>query len=334
MTPEQRARWEQEIRDHQGPLKKPADLARRALAAEDFVDSAVIGGIELSDILAGKIEESQIPKDVLEAFHAQYPQYGSSFVDAVEHLHNDPYSLMGLVSGVKGKLFEIDYADWLNHGHLPDGFTAVLAEHANNPGWDIAIQDAHGHVSELLQLKATESISYVHEAILAHPDITVVVPHELYEKLLENHDTLIGHIVNGNEALGHLNDHVAGAVDHADAAAAADDFPILGPILVIGLVIGQNWSAYRQNRLSTAELVRKVTERGALGFIAGGAGWAVGALAHEPIIGLPVSVTLRLIGGQVMHNKHRRELLSRMVETVGKSYLQLECQLPRPLLTA
>ncbi len=56
------------------------------------------------------------------------------------------------------------------------------------------------------------------------------------------------------------------------------------------------------------------------------------ALAHEPIIGLPISVTLRLIGGQVIHNKHRRELLSTMVETVGKSYMQLECQLPRPLL--
>ena len=89
---------------------------------------------------------------------------------------------MGLVNGVKGKLFELDYAGWLNHGHLPAGWTADLAHHANNPGWDIVIHDAHGQVDALLQLKATESLNYVREAIAAHPDIDVVVPHEIYEK--------------------------------------------------------------------------------------------------------------------------------------------------------
>ncbi len=101
--------------------------------------------------------------------------------------------------------------------------------------------------------------------------------------------------MNGNESLRHINDHLAGAVGHADAAAAADHFPVLGPLIVIGLVIGQNWSAYRQDRLTTGELVRIATERGGLALVAGGAGWAVAALAHEPIIGLPISVTLRLI---------------------------------------
>ena len=35
--------------------------------------------------------------------------------------------LVGLVSGVKGKLFEIELVDHLNHGHLPDGLHAELA---------------------------------------------------------------------------------------------------------------------------------------------------------------------------------------------------------------
>src|SRR5205807_1092127 len=123
-----------------------------------------------ADIIAGKIAESQIPPDVIEAFHAQYPQYGSSFVDAVNHLSAHPDQLAGLISGVKGKLFEIDYIEWLNNGHLPTGWTAELAGHANNPAWDVAILDAHGRLDEVLQLKATESLAYVKEAIAAHPD--------------------------------------------------------------------------------------------------------------------------------------------------------------------
>ncbi len=97
-------------------------------------------------------------------------------MDAVKHLAPNPHELAGLISGIKGKLFEIDYIDWLNHGHLPDGWTAELAHSANNPAWDIAIHDGHGHVAELLQVKATESLAYVREAIAAHPEIDVVVP--------------------------------------------------------------------------------------------------------------------------------------------------------------
>ena len=91
---------------------------------------------------------------------------------------------------MKGKLFEINYVDYLNHGHLPDGLTAELAHNATNPAWDIVIHDQHGHVAELVQLKATASLSYVHEAIAAHPNIDVVVPHDMYEQMA-NHLTIL-----------------------------------------------------------------------------------------------------------------------------------------------
>jgi hypothetical protein len=219
LRPEYRERWELEIRKHKGPLKKPGDLLRRAVSPEDFMDSAIIGGVSVADILAGKVAEGQIPANVIDAFHAQFPQHEASFVDAVNHLAHDPDKLMGLVSGVKGKLFELDYADWLNHGHLPDGWTAELAPHANTPVWDIVIHDAHGHLDTLLQLKATESLDYVRAAIEAHPDIDVVVPHELYERLAD-HPEMLGHVVDGHETLHHINGHVADAVGHAEAAGA------------------------------------------------------------------------------------------------------------------
>src|ERR1035441_514115 len=221
-------RWELEIRRHggKGKLKTPKDLLQRAISFEDFADAAVIGGVGIAQILAGKVSESQIPSAVLEAFHAQFPQHGASFVEAVNHLSGDPEKLMGLINGVKGKLFEIDYAAWLNDGHLPAGVTAELAHHANNPAWDITIHDAHGHTSELLQLKATETVAYVKEAVAAHPNIDVVVPHELYERL-GDHPEMLSHLADGHESLAHLTGQVTGAAEHAEAAGIQFHFPIL-----------------------------------------------------------------------------------------------------------
>ena len=313
------------------PLKKPRDLLHRALASEDFIDAAVIGGVEVTDILAGKVAEWQIPSNVLDAFHAQYPQYGKSFVEAVNHFQGHPEQLAGLINGVKGKLFEIDYIDWLNHGHLPTGYVAEMAHQANNPGWDISIHDSHGHVAELLQLKATESLSYVREAIAAHPDIDVVVPHELYERVADN-SSLLSHLTDGHETLHHLNGHVSDAVGHAEAAGAVDHFPLVGPAVVIGLVAFSSWRRYRTGKVSADEALRDVRERGILAILSTASGWALAAIAHEPLIGLPTSVAFRLFGGQFLHNRRRRELLEKHITTVSESRRHLELQLKRPLL--
>jgi hypothetical protein len=332
VTPGHRHRWEQEIQNHKGPLKKPSDLLRRAISSEDFIDTAVIGGMAVADILAGRIAEWQIPPGVVEAFRAQYPQYGQSFVKAVNRLAGDPDKLMGLVSGVKGKLFELDYADWLNHGHLPDGLSAELASHATNPGWDLVIHDAHGHIDHLLQLKATASLDYVRDAIAAHPDIDVVVPHELYEKLADRSDAL-GRVLDGHETLQHIQGQVADAVGHAEAAgAAATHFPVIGPAIVIGLAASLGFRAYRQGKITPQQALRNVGERGLLSILSSGAGWSLALIAHEPFVGLPTSTVVRLLGGQFLHNQHRREQLSGYVACVRDSRKYLQHHVRRPLL--
>jgi hypothetical protein len=333
MRAEHRDRWESEIHNRQEPLKKPHDLLRRAVSSEDFVDAAIIGGVSIADILHGKIAERQIPHDVLDAFHAQYPQHGSSFVEAVNHLSGHPAELAGLISGVKGKLFEIDYVQWLNHGHLPNGWTADLAHHANNPAWDIAIHDAHGHINEFLQLKATESLAYVREAIAAHPDIDVVTPHELYQRLAD-HPDLVGHIVDGHQTLGDLTDHVTNAADHAEAAGNHFHLPFVGPIIAIGFAAAQNRKKYREGKITLEHALRNIGDRALLNLIASSAGWAVSAFAHTTGVGIPVSFGVRLFGGQLLHNRDRRELLTVYVETVVSSRKKLEDHLQRPLLEA
>ncbi len=331
MTTEHRTRWKSEIWSQKGALRKPADLLRRAASSEDFIDSAIIGGVSIADVLAGKIVERQIPSNVIEAFHAQFPNHGSDFVEAVNSLMGKPDRLMGLINGVKGKLFEMDYANWLNHGHLPAGWTAELAHHANNPGWDISIHDAHGYIDTLLQLKATENLNYVRDAIVAHPDVDVVVPHELYERFAD-HPDLLGHITDGHQTLQQLNERVTDAIGHAEGAGAVAHFPFAGPAIVVGLAIGLNCLQYRQGKVPLERALRNIGERGTLAVISSASGWAAVALSHEPFIGLPISIAVRLAGGQFFHNRRRKELLQKFIDTTIDSRRHLNGQLQRPLL--
>jgi len=59
-----------------------------------------------------------------------------------------------------------------------------MAESATQPGWDIQITDANGVVSELLQAKATESASYVQDALERYPGIDVTTTSEVHAQLV------------------------------------------------------------------------------------------------------------------------------------------------------
>ncbi len=91
----------------------------------------------------------------------------------------------GQLSNIKGKYFEMLYRDGLNDGRalgevqLEPGQTARLAASASQKGWDLEIVGENGESVELLQLKATESMYYVKNALENHPDYRIVVPSEM-----------------------------------------------------------------------------------------------------------------------------------------------------------
>jgi hypothetical protein len=327
MNAEHCGRWEAEIRRLGGRLKSPRDLLVRAASSDDFVDSAEIGGVSVADIVKGRIAESQIPKSVIDAFHAQYPQLSESFVGAVNRLSGDPARLQGLVNGVKGKLLEMDYCAWLNSGHLPVGYTAELAHRANNPKWDIVIHDSNGHVSEQLQVKATASLDYVRQAAEAHPDIDVVVPHELYEKIA-SHPELLDHFVDSHEQFAGLGEQMADATSAAEAAGI--HFHI--PMLAIAFAVGQNFLRYRQGRVTLQQALRDTSDRSLLAIFATGTGWAAASLAHSSVFGIPVAFAARLAGGQFLHNRKRREILDGSLNCVVESLRALATQALKPVL--
>src|ERR1700740_3389329 len=88
-------------------------------------------------IRAGSMTDAHFDPQVLEAFHLQYPNVQMNFTDFVRE-HQDPDELRGVISGVKGKLFELKHVDILN-GQLPEGYVAHLADSATQPGYDVII---------------------------------------------------------------------------------------------------------------------------------------------------------------------------------------------------
>jgi hypothetical protein len=195
----------------------------------------VVGGITLGQALRNP---ASVPADVEQAFALAYPglAQSESFSDAVGRMSSD--ELVGLTSGVKGKLFELELVDHLNSGGLPDGFHAELAHSATQLGWDIQVTDAHGQVSELLQAKATESASYVKEALERYPDIDVSTTTEVHAQLVA-----MGLAQNGNDSgisEAVLQAKVEAAAHAGSAFDASDLVPSSLGLAVIALSVFMN----------------------------------------------------------------------------------------------
>jgi hypothetical protein len=162
-------------------LSQKIRSAQRGRRKTELLDLLVVGGITLSQAIR---DPNGVPDEIERAFDLAYPglTQTESFSDAVNRMSSE--ELTGLVSGVKGKLFEIELVNHLNNGGLPEGFRAAIAESATQPGWDIQIADADGQISELLQAKATESVGYVQDALERYPNIDVTTTTEVHGQLL------------------------------------------------------------------------------------------------------------------------------------------------------
>ncbi len=86
----------------------------------------------------------------------------------------DDESWTGHMSNIKGILFEQEYIDKLGD----EGVEAILFEHTNHPDADIQIFK-DGTVVEELQLKATDSASYINGTFAENPDIAIVATTEI-----------------------------------------------------------------------------------------------------------------------------------------------------------
>jgi hypothetical protein len=114
-------------------------------------------------------------------------------------------ALLGIINVAKGRYFEYKVVERLNAGErvgdiiLPNGFKAVLADSPSQPGWDVMIVDTEGLVSEYLQLKATDSIGYIRDALERYPGIKILATDEVAIRVFDEFEVLESGI--GNEWL-------------------------------------------------------------------------------------------------------------------------------------
>jgi hypothetical protein len=202
------------------------------LSGEEWLDTATLAGMSLADLIHavrfGSLSEADIDPQVIEAFHLQYPHAGN-FVDFIQS-YEDPDELRGAFSGIKGKLFELQHVDYLNHGHLPDGFVARLAESSVQPGYDIIIEGPDHETAQVLQDKTTASAELIREALKRYPNIDIYVPHQAATDLHDAgfHDHIFDSGVDG-DALHEKAQAAVTAADHVDGY----HFPWFGEILVV-----------------------------------------------------------------------------------------------------
>ena len=117
-------------------------------------------------------------EDVFEAIRRGYNQFedasGSEIKDYFSGI--DEESVSGHVSNIKGILFEQEYVEQLKL----EGIEAKIFEATNHPITDIAIIENDEVVNEV-QLKATESVSYINTTLEENPEIVIVATSEVAE---------------------------------------------------------------------------------------------------------------------------------------------------------
>lgn len=195
------------------------DIVLTASTAELFLDSG----------------NGLINPRLLEAITATNP---SLTQDSLFSLDAD--ALQGAINTAKGKYFEYLVVDRLNAGEqvgpvaLPDGYRAELAESMTQPGWDLSIVDGDGVTAEFLQLKATDSIGYIQQALTRYPDIEILATKEVGSS---------GLVLDSGIAEADLRDQVAGAIDQLDESVVEQFLDYFSPLLP--LVAIASWEGYK-----------------------------------------------------------------------------------------
>ena len=283
---------------------------RRRNEREVLELGALAADVSADDVLNLGLEPESNPQ-LVEAFGMQYPNV------RIESLRGgSEQRLTGLAQGVKGKYFEVLARDRLNDGEsvgelsLEPGQVARLAESPTQQGWDVEIVNQDGTRDEALQLKATESMSYVKTALDENPDIRVVVPSELEDEAADSAQLISTDISNASlknevgDQLGELSESgLENALDEA-GELAFDSIPGIS-LLIIGATEGRK---VLTGRATVEEAVRsgrgRVGKALAFSIIAA----AINATPAAPI-SVPTTVALKIAEGRMSRRVELGEFL-------------------------
>lgn len=180
--------------------------------------------------IASKGSERNLTSDesiVLAALRRSATKFENASLEEIGEILNsyDDDQIPGLVNNVKGILFELEFVEIENNDG--DSIFAYQFEQTNYPTYDVQLIDEQTGDIEEIQLKATDSASYVKSWMDEHGD-NIVVTDEVAEEL-------------GLDGVGISNDELEVKVeDFLDKVKDADEeslTPLIGNIGTISLAI-------------------------------------------------------------------------------------------------
>jgi hypothetical protein len=284
------------------------------------IDAIAVGGDLLINILN---HPRKISHEIIQAFEKAYPQESLkySFSEKVQSLSND--ELPGFISGIKGKLFEIKYVDYLNDKNLPEGFTAQLATSPTQSGWDIKIIDPDGEIADQMQAKATDSIGYVKRALEEYPEIDIVTTDEVYSQLV---------------LIGAAEEVTKSGIDNSDLIEVLKDatedgnflFDWSPPILTMALIA---FTSFMKKDVSEYQKARIGGKRAGKAYLSYLFGKGICAVTNVWWLGLLAGIGSRLLASHGRKNrnlfhelkkvyKYNNKVLKRISENINKQELK------------
>lgn len=277
-------------------------MYRELLRNKSVMDSVFLGGESAASLLIA----ASIPPDIEAAYAAAFPAMSEeiSFQEKLQTLDGDT-EVTGFLSTVKGKLFEQKYVDYLNGGMLPEGYSATLAGSANQGGWDIAISGPNDEVVQVLQAKATDSISYVKAALETYPSIDVVTTDEVYSHLVMA--GVSDNIANGGISNMDLSDRVESA-----ASSASLDFDFVPPILTLAFIA---FTSYRDESLTLYEKAKGAGDRSAKAYFSYLVGGGLATITNTWWLGVLGSVSSRYMSDVGLRKVKLVESLNQAIES-------------------
>jgi hypothetical protein len=171
----------------------------------------VIGGVFYALLTRTAVDGSVESELVLDALRRSTASLdGASEAELSDYL--DGYNagqLKGIANNIKGIYHEVLWVHQYNDTHT-DTYAALFGA-TTHPGADIEIKSSGtDEVVDAIQLKATDSVSYVKEHLERYPDIDVLVTNETAER------------ISGGHASGIDNAEITGQVNHDLEAIAAN----------------------------------------------------------------------------------------------------------------
>lgn len=236
-------------------------------------------------------EESPIDPLITKAINTTSPNFE---IDTL-YIYSDE-QLLGVINTAKGKYFEYLVEEKLNAGEvvgdvaLPDGYSAQVAENLNQPGWDLQILDEDGQVSDYLQLKAANSLSYISEALERYPDIQVLATSEVAE-------SANGIVLNSNISEADLRSQVSRTLELEDTSFLDEFIGTFNPIFPLLFIVATEGYHLYVGEMSVAQVQESAKHRINRALVSSG----VGALAYAMGAGW-LSIGATFLGGALFEH--------------------------------